>query len=582
MTESRTPALTPGERIRQLADARNKILSEPSDKAMAAILDHPQPAAVVHSIPEEDLHFLIHDIGLDDALPLISLASNRQWEFFLDMETWHRDQLNFQEATKWLQLLLQADPDRLANWCFDEKLEYIEFYLFRNIELCIRESDQDPSDFGNGFFSDDDTYYVRPVDFPVSTPEGKSLKERRDEMLSKLLSRLSHFDHLRYQGLLVEAASVLPGEIEEELFRLRNVRLAEKGFLPFDEAIGVYQPLRVEDLAARGKKAILPPSPGETSFPAPQFAAGFLEEDNLFVRGLKRVLEPHVVHLLQTEFASLCNQVISADQAVIRSRDQLRTVVSKVSSYLGIGLEQVTRQETNNRETRSSTLLHRHLLADIFRIGFGQALGLKWKASRWQKKSWAQARKLGLPFWDEAWLGLLGGLLIETPKYYDPSGNPTKYRDFQTLDEIDSTDRNLDRIMAMDRVLAAINPLFETKTGFGLLTYKNLILTLWARSALNLPHLGAEASSIAVPLSAFRGFFEALWTDKNGRPCIGDEKKTEFLTWLAKDSKKSPEVLSKKLGIVFENLFNEIESELAPVKAGNLDPRSIHLFLLET
>jgi hypothetical protein len=135
VTQTKTPALTHSHRIRQLAETRQHILSIPAEQAMALILAHPQPAALVHSFPEEDLHFLIHDIGTDNALPLVALASNRQWDYLLDMEVWTKDQVNYPLATSWLQLLLRADPDRLVKWCFDERLEFLELYLFRNIEL---------------------------------------------------------------------------------------------------------------------------------------------------------------------------------------------------------------------------------------------------------------------------------------------------------------------------------------------------------------------------------------------------------------------------------------------------------------
>ena len=58
MTQTKTPTLKHSDRIRQLAEKRKHILSIPAEQAMAAILDHPQPAALVHSFPEEDLHFL--------------------------------------------------------------------------------------------------------------------------------------------------------------------------------------------------------------------------------------------------------------------------------------------------------------------------------------------------------------------------------------------------------------------------------------------------------------------------------------------------------------------------------------------
>ena len=160
--------------------------------------------------PRKIFFFLIHDIGPDDALPLISLASNRQWEYFLDLQGWNRDQMDYQAITAWLQLLLKADPDRLVKWCFDEKLDFLELYLFRNIELRMRETDETPADFGDGYFTDDDTYYVKLVDYPTATPEEEVFKERRNALIKQLLDRLSFFDHARYQGLLMEAVHIIP------------------------------------------------------------------------------------------------------------------------------------------------------------------------------------------------------------------------------------------------------------------------------------------------------------------------------------------------------------------------------------
>lgn len=581
MTATPPPNPTVADRIRQLAETRQQVLALPAGKALQAILAHPQPAALVHSFSDEDLHFLIHDIGLENALPLLSLASNRQWEYMVDMETWNRDRLNFQATTAWLQMLLVADAERLVKWCYEEKLEWIELYLYRNIELQIRESDQSPSDLGEGFFSDDDTFYVRFVDYPVTTRQEEAFKRLRNEMLGQLLRRLSIFDHLRYQGLLMETQAMIPGEIEEEMFRLRNVRLGEKGFLPFDAAVGVYQPLQPEELAARGKKSLRARSADDTQLPVPQITATFLEGDNLFVRALKQIQAPHILEPLQTETASLCNQVIAADQAVIRGRDQLQSVVSKVSGYLGIGLERLLAGSRQNREKKAAKAIQQHMLIDIFRTGFASALQLKWRADRWHRGSWCRARGIDLTFWGERWLGQLGGLLIDKPKFYDPDQAGSNYRDFAATEEIEATGRGLAQVMVLDRLFGELNPDLAPASMQRSIDYKNLLLTQWARATLKMPSLAAGISDPAIPVSQFRPFYETLWQPQGDRRSIADKRKTEFLQWIAKRSGLSTTELADRLGWVFEALFDEIEQELAWVRAGNLDPRHIHLFLLK-
>lgn len=81
------------QRARDLAEKRREILSMNPENAVDAILDEKHPAAVVHSFPEEDFYFLVHEIGTGDALEILSLASGRQWEYLLDIEVWKRDQI---------------------------------------------------------------------------------------------------------------------------------------------------------------------------------------------------------------------------------------------------------------------------------------------------------------------------------------------------------------------------------------------------------------------------------------------------------------------------------------------------------
>ena len=581
MTPPNDLELSAAERIRQLAAARQRAMALPADQTMQAIFEHPQPPALVHSFAEEDLYFLIHDIGLENALPLIALASNRQWEYFLDMEIWSRDRLNVPRSTAWLHLLLRADRNRLVRWCFDEKLEFLELYLFRNIEVRVRESDQSPADFGDGFFTDDDTYYVRFVDYPTATQEEAAAKALRNEMLGQLLRRLSIYDHPRYQGMLMEATAVIPGEIEEELFRLRNVRLGEKGFLPFDEAIGVYQPLGPGDLEARSRRVLHLQSQDDSRLPVPLFTENFLEGDDLFVRSLKSIAETAVVQQLQTELASLCNQVISADQVVIQSREQLQSVVAKVSGYLSIGLERIAASVRHHPERDASAAIRRYMLADIFRTGFACALELKWQAGRWYRASWCHNQKVDLTFWGEKWLGQLGGLLIERPQFYDPKQPDSNYRDFKTLQEVTLTERGLLQIQALDRVFGQRKVAITSLSHHAGLNYKNLLLTQWARGCLEAPPVDPETSDPAISLVDFKRFYDSLWRSEKGGRIIGDDRKTDFLHWIANASECSPEELSDRLGWVFEALFNELQEELAEVTADNLDPRHIHLFLLK-
>ncbi len=174
------------ERFEKLRLKRLQILALPPKKAMDRILEDPQPVALVHSFPEQDFYFLIHDIGVEDSLPLLSLASNRQWEHIIDLEVWQKDRISVESLSPWLSLLLEADPKRFIRWFLEEKLELVEFYLFKSIEVRVKEHDQDPSDFGEDFFTLDDVYYIRIIDQPLKNDQAEFTEQQRKKFITKL------------------------------------------------------------------------------------------------------------------------------------------------------------------------------------------------------------------------------------------------------------------------------------------------------------------------------------------------------------------------------------------------------------
>jgi hypothetical protein len=119
------------------------------------------------------------------------------------------------------------------------------------------------------------------------------------------------------------------------------VRLAEKGFLPFDEAIGIYQPIKPQDLAKQSAKLISRPADGPSLLPVSQYPIRMLKEDNHFTRALTAIEPEDVLTQIQAEFANLCNQIIVADHKTIREREELRDIVKKTCGYISIGLERL-------------------------------------------------------------------------------------------------------------------------------------------------------------------------------------------------------------------------------------------------
>lgn len=562
------PAPSVPDRIRALRQQQRELMALPAEAALAVILDQRQPLPLVHAFPEEDFYLLVHEIGPEDALELLGLASNRQWEFLLDAEVWDRDRINPAALTRWMGLLMRADPNRLVRWAAQEKFELVEYYFYRNLDIAIREEDQDPADFPEDYFSDDEVFYLRFLPGPGSgSPESE--KEERDAFLTEFLRRLSREDHPRYQGMLLEAASILPAEMEEELYRRRTIRRAERGFAPFAEAVGIYQGLSPEALAARYPR-VLRAEDG----PTPATPAELLPKDDPLSQALDAPDLSDVLGPLQAEFAGLCNHLIVADRRTVQDRDALAEVARKAASYIAVGVEAAA---GGRSPARAAALIRRHSLIDLFRTGYGQAQALKRRAEVWHANSWSAGRGLPLTFWGEDWLGVIGGLLIARPLFYDDRLAGERYRDFRSLDDIRRTETVLERIIAADRLLARIDPPAVPVRPERLVTWSALLPTLWARH-----RLGLSRDLAPIPTETFRPFFEALW--ESGPPDaqrpLAAAARDDLVHWLADETGWTPDALRHQAGGVLAELVAFLEAELGRVDADNLDPRFVLPFLL--
>jgi hypothetical protein len=572
--------LKPLERALQLQEKRREIMELSPQKALDRILDDPQPAALVHSFPEQDFYMLINEIGPEDSLPLLSLATNKQWEHIVDLEAWQKDHIQLKMVTRWLSLLQQADPQRFIKWFLEEQLEFVEFYLFKNLEVRIREHDQDPSEFGDEYFTLDQMYYLKFIDVATESESEKLTDKQRRAFLTQFAQSLASLDHHIYQNVLLEAAHIIPAETEEDCYRLRSVRLAEKGFLPFDEAVSIYKPIKPRDLEKESAKFVPRSLDQISSLPAPISPLREMKQDNHFTRALQKIEPANLLQQIQTEFANLCNQIIVADNRSIGERDQLREIVQKACGYVSIGLERLAKDKKVD-PAGAAALITRFALQQIFRVGFGRTLEMKWRAEKWLSKCWFAQAGLRLTFWGEQWLGIVGGLLIKKPLFYDNYRTGVLYRDFASLEDIRTTEAVFDQIVAVDDLLALMNIKMDPPAKYSFLTYKNLLLTLWARHYLGLKQ--KKLKPLAV--KHFLPFFEELLPgpadlDFGQRRKIPLEMKTAFLSWLAAETGLKDYEITERLGQTFEELFKEIESEYDRVAPEKIDPRFVDLFLL--
>ena len=344
----------------------------PAHKVLDKVLSHPDCPRLIGTMSSEDFFFLINKVGADGSLELLKLASLEQWQYILDVELWQKDRLELGQTGRWIGRLLAADPERFIKWLFSEGQGVAYYYLYRNIAVEARTEDEEIFETGPGCFSVDGFFYIQPK------------QEVERETIEALVRAMAQEDTLKYQAFLTGLAGVLPAELEEDMYRMRNVRLAEHGFLPREEAVAVYAPLDPEHLkTGKGGEGASPAAGPMNTGAVPRWPLQTLQEKNLLTKTISNLSDEGLLDRIRIEFSGLCNQILAADGIANLDADNLQEIQSQAAGYLNLILKERCREDTGSAET----LLRMNTLLSLFRAGFGLALNLKWKAQRWLKEA---------------------------------------------------------------------------------------------------------------------------------------------------------------------------------------------------
>jgi len=541
-----------------------ELFSMPGMDALNRILEQKYPRHYIQHMTSVDFFWLVKKIGEDDALPILKLASPEQWQYLLDMELWRKDRIDPEQIAVWLERLHRADPGGLVEWLGNQGQALAYLYMFRNIQVEIKNLDED-EEFPEDFITYDGTYFVRV------------LSKDHEEMIGNILQEMARDNHEQYQALILGLAGVLPAEAEEGMYRMRNVRLAEEGFLPTEDALSVYAYLKADTLLKDQPPEDRLLSNGEETRALVPMTPLIHSQDNNFLAGVvSRLTDPLLLDRIRLEFAGLCNQIISADGLVVSEFEGLIQTCRKAASYLSLGLERVTEGDL----PLSEQLLKQNPLLSIFRVGFGLALELKWDAERWIKVAWFHSVGLKPDFWGEEWGATLSGLLQRRPIFYSGNLEKENYREFEESSDIKSCKDSLGHMIALDRILESLTskyPLMSTRMKDPLLTFHPLLFTFWARKQLKLK-LGFAPLSIG----QVRTFFKKIRGKTEKPPYRMAKFKEAFIGDLMSFSpeRESGEEEQVRGTLAFQ--WKQFEEEYAQVREEELDERFSRFILIES
>jgi len=525
------------------------------DELIERVISMPDPEGFVTGLSSEDFYWLVKKVGEDDCLPLLELASTGQWQYLLDMELWIKDRLDSNASVLWLDRLRQADCPRLVKWLFTEG-EYLAYHQFHKLlDVFVASSKDDVYDVPEGYFTIDGSIYIRP-----RSPDFM-------EAAKNIVMTMAEEDFLKYQGLFLGLTGFAPAEVEEEIYRLKNVRLAEHGFLPFDEALAVYAPLDIDGLTPGPHPALPEPDAGESAeglIPVWPFHTS--PEKNLLMHVIDAAQDTALLDRLRLEFAGLCNQILSADALTINDLRVLDRTSQKALSYINLAIQKLCGADILKIEK----LLRSNPLMSLFRAGFGLAMKVRWEAVRWIKGSWAFSKGLKADFWGEDRGGLIRGLVGgRIPMFYTGLPGEKEFKDFEWIQELAHAMKALRDAMILDSLIAHLDERFSCDEKIAKrpeATFHPLIFNLWARKVTGLP-----LSLSGITLSQAKTFMETIRSAGKLPPFSIEEFKKVFLSDFEQYGRADQEAI-RSLREVLSTLWEEFSREYEMVALEDITP----------
>lgn len=384
-----------------LDEKRAYLKTLSAKEQMELIISDPDGKRVTRSLGAQEFFWLFKEIGEEDAVELLPLASTEQCVFMLDMELWEGWNFSQEKAIRWLTYLMEGGKPRVHELL--KHLDHEFFQLFLGRELLVGG--------GIGDLADDEE---RLADYDHSFDNVFMLtfkNPKHSQLVGSFLSLLIDLDQPLYTALMEGIKSGIDLELEEECLRFRTGRLQDLGFPPFEDAISIYGRVDPDSFQLAGAKELLPAEEGGHLVP---FSGS---QDSLLFRALSSTRSLTV----RQELSYLVNSAIVAEGGGFLEAADLNVVLQRVYGYLNIALEYLCRED----DLRAAEVLAEEELKRLFQLGFSLVLRLKFTAEKVESSDYASGK-------------VLTGLKAKRPRFYrglDAEG-VDGYREFKNLSDV--------------------------------------------------------------------------------------------------------------------------------------------------
>ena len=394
------------------------------------ILNAANSAALVRSLPAQEIFLLIKELGALDAVELIGLASPEQVTLCVDMDCWKADQLDAEESLVWLHLLLIQDEE--------EFLRLIDDFDFELLVMMVKK--QLTITGGLESLTDDDE------DLLANRKRFDQVYEcdYRNEDVAKLMDAFQDILFRERQEFFLRLMEAVRHEfdlaLQEDVYQLRNGRLGDLGFVERFEARSLYDvidPQRFDPQQHVKPQGIY--TTQSTGGVAPGFLVTTVQPHDLLADVMAGGLSEDLAH----ELTFLLNRAMSADGVDYGEPNEVRQTMEDVYHYLNLALGFLAGSDAE----RATELFHSVYLQQLFQLGYSLTASLRQRAR-------AISQSLLGPYLDGPDAAVITALCQDKPRFFNGLMDETRadQRPFATMAEVTLVDEELQCIDMLQAV----------------------------------------------------------------------------------------------------------------------------------
>ena len=418
---------------------QEQVLASVSGKNfLELLLMAKEPHLLISRFSPQDIYLNIIKIGPQDSTSLVAISTSQQFQLLVDMEFFDKDQwLRTDKILQWFSILVECGSKKVVEIFNSLDMELLVLIFKQLVEVYIPNPDLDKEENQNLLpkFTLDGTYFLNFKNHSAA------------QLLPKLLMPLIVESNSLYHSLLLQVLMEWNSQVESEATSWREKRLLDLGFPARDEAAPIYTFINdkgIEHLPQRIKS--LRPLEDKNAI----HLQLLYEPENLFNLAVERLVEPDVAEEIYFEITVLANKIWTLSNFTELDLESLKFCLKKARNFITMG----ARFLGGNSVEGMAKILGQYYLQSLFQLGFSQAIKLKLLLNRFRQSEWLSTYKEIEQYFPDSYQEVISGLGKHHPCYFDQSySQGTRFRDFQTLEEVLESEKRLREISGLGELL---------------------------------------------------------------------------------------------------------------------------------